>query len=84
MKVSEIMRPRQKGHPITYNPYFTDIIQEARQEHLKKNMIRSLNAFFKLKPGASKRPKPMVGSPGPTRRRIMWYRRRRSLPTDTK
>jgi GTPase SAR1 family protein len=50
MKVSEIMRPHQKGHPITYNHYFTETIQKARQEHEKKNMIRPLNAFFKLKP----------------------------------
>jgi hypothetical protein len=49
MKVSEIMRPHQKGHPITYNHYFTETIQKARQEHEKKNMIRPLNAFFKLK-----------------------------------
>jgi GTPase SAR1 family protein len=50
MKVSEIMRPHQKGHPITYNHYFTETIQKARQEHEKKNMIQPLNAFFKLKP----------------------------------
>jgi GTPase SAR1 family protein len=50
MKVSEIMRPHQKGHPITYNHSFTETIQKARQEHEKKNMIQPLNAFFKLNP----------------------------------
>ena len=50
IKVSEIMRPHQKGHPITYNHYFTETIQKARQEHEKKNMLRPLKAFFKVKP----------------------------------
>jgi len=49
-KVMEIMRPHQKGHPITYNHYFTETIQKARQEHAKKDQARQLNAFFKIKP----------------------------------
>ncbi len=49
-KVAEIMRPHQKGHPITYNHYFTETIQKARQEHAKKDQARQLNIFFKIKP----------------------------------
>jgi len=51
-KVSEIMRPHRKGHPITYNHYFTETVQKARQEHNKKALARGLNAFFKLNPEA--------------------------------
>ena len=49
-KVTEILRPHQKGHPITYNHYFTETIQKARKEHAKKDQARQLNAFFKIKP----------------------------------
>ncbi len=49
-KVNEIIRPHQQGHPITYNHYFTETIQKARQEHAKKDQARQLNAFFKIKP----------------------------------
>ena len=48
-KVTEIMRPHQTGHPITYNRYFTDTIQKARQEHSKKDQERRLNDFFDLR-----------------------------------
>ena len=50
MKVQEIIRPHQEGHPITYNHYFTQTIQKARQEHAKKDQARRLNAFFKIRP----------------------------------
>jgi len=49
-KVAEILRPHQKGHPITYNHYFTETIQNARKEHAKRDQIRQLNVFFKIKP----------------------------------
>lgn len=49
-KVAEILDPHQKGHPITYNHYFTETIQKARKEHAKKDQARQLNAFFKIKP----------------------------------
>jgi len=50
VKIQEIIRPHQEGHPITYNHYFTQIIQKARQEHAKKDQARRLNAFFKIRP----------------------------------
>lgn len=49
-KVQEIIRPHQEGHPITYNHYFTQTIQKARQEHAKKDQARRLNAFFQIRP----------------------------------
>ncbi|KAL9126370.1 MAG: hypothetical protein Q9217_004572 [Psora testacea] len=47
-KVSEIMRPHQKGHPITYNQYFTETIQKARQEHAKREQALQLKDYFKI------------------------------------
>lgn len=44
-KVAEILRPHQKGHPITYNHYFTDTIQKTRQD-AKEDQLRRLNRFF--------------------------------------
>lgn len=52
-KVSELMKPHQKGHPITYNHYFTETVQKAREEHGKKELERGMNKFFKLKPGTA-------------------------------
>ena len=45
-KIAEIMRPHQTGHPITYNHYFTETIQKARQEHNRKDQVKRLNKFF--------------------------------------
>ena len=52
-RIAEIMRPHLAGHPITYNLYFTDAIQEARQEHSRKDQIEHLNAFFGQAPGTT-------------------------------
>jgi hypothetical protein len=49
-KVSELMKPYQKGHPITYNHYYTDAVQKAREEHERNELQRRLNVFFKLRP----------------------------------
>ena len=49
-RVAAILRPHQKGHPITYNHYFTETIQKARREHENKNQARQLNAFFNINP----------------------------------
>lgn len=37
-KTLELLSPQQSGHPITYNHYFTEIIQEIRQEHLQNHI----------------------------------------------
>jgi GTPase SAR1 family protein len=50
--VLQLMKPHQKGHPITYNHYFTETIQKARENHEKKELKRLLNKFFQLRPGA--------------------------------
>ena len=43
---SELLKPHQTGHPITYNHYFTENIQKARQAHLRLATINSLKGFF--------------------------------------
>ena len=45
-KVEEVLRPHQRGHPITYNHYFTDTIQKARTDHAKKQQSKILYSFF--------------------------------------
>ena len=49
-KVAELMKPHQRGHPITYNHYFTDTVQKAREDHAERELQHRLNKFFKLKP----------------------------------
>jgi GTPase SAR1 family protein len=36
----------QQGHPITYNHYFTDNLQAARQEELRPKLTQALGKFF--------------------------------------
>jgi len=50
-KISELIKPHQKGHPITYNHYFTEAVQKARAEHERKELECGLNSFFKLRQG---------------------------------
>ncbi|KAL9110430.1 MAG: hypothetical protein Q9227_004974 [Pyrenula ochraceoflavens] len=45
-RVKELLEPHQHGHPITYNHYFTDNIQKARQDASRKHINKKLTAFF--------------------------------------
>ena len=47
-KIEEILRPYQKGHAITYNHYFTETVQKAREDHVKKVQTRRVSTFGKL------------------------------------
>ena len=44
--ISNILRPHQVGHPITYNHYLTENIQKFREERRKKSLIGKIDAFF--------------------------------------
>ncbi len=44
--VASILEPHQRGHPITYNHYFTDNIQKAKAQHRKDSLTRQLDSFF--------------------------------------
>ncbi len=45
-KADELLEPQQKGHPITYNHYFTDCVQKARETHLRRSVKTKLREFF--------------------------------------
>ncbi|OQV10939.1 Dynamin central domain-containing protein [Cladophialophora immunda] len=46
VKATELLKPQQSGHPITYNHYFTESVQEAREEHLRRSLRENLREFF--------------------------------------
>ena len=45
-KLEELLEPHQKGHPITYNHYFTDTIQNLRRKALENDLGQRLNRAF--------------------------------------
>lgn len=45
-KLSELLQPHQSGHPITYNHYFTETLQQIRTERQMKRMSSLLMNFF--------------------------------------
>ena len=47
-KVSEVFRPHWKGHPITYNHYFTETIHRLQDERNERLLRERLNAFFSV------------------------------------
>jgi hypothetical protein len=46
IKTKELLSPQQSGHPITYNHYFTENIQKAREQSSRKFLVKTLKAFF--------------------------------------
>ncbi|KIW80365.1 hypothetical protein Z517_06980 [Fonsecaea pedrosoi CBS 271.37] len=45
-KTTELLNPQQMGHPITYNHYFTESVQQAREEHLRRDLEKRITKFF--------------------------------------
>jgi GTPase SAR1 family protein len=52
-KAEEVLKQHQRGHPITYNHYFTDNIQKARADHWGKLVEAKLSEFFGIKLGST-------------------------------
>ena len=52
-KVEEVLTPHQKGHPLTFNHYFTDNLQKKRQEELRKVTSDKIRAFFNTDPNSA-------------------------------
>lgn len=52
-KVSDILEPHQRGHPITYSRYMIDNVLKARGDRHKKTIASKLQSFFKLSPGTT-------------------------------
>ena len=46
MKTSELLKPHQTSHPITYNSYFTETLQKVRNERNTKEYSKILRNFF--------------------------------------
>ncbi|KAF8856366.1 dynamin family protein [Acephala macrosclerotiorum] len=47
-KTTELLTPHQKGHPITYNHYFTEALQKVRTERSKDEYTRIIKDFFNV------------------------------------
>ncbi|GAB1318560.1 GED domain-containing protein [Madurella fahalii] len=47
-KTTELLKPHQNGHPITYNHYFTETLQSIRRERRRKEPERILCEFFNV------------------------------------
>ncbi|KAH8742896.1 dynamin family protein [Diaporthe sp. PMI_573] len=45
-KLQELITPYQKGHPITYNHYFTETIQNVRHRRMEEEVSRRLSALY--------------------------------------
>jgi hypothetical protein len=46
MKTTELMEPHQRGHPITYNQYFTETLQKVRSDRRMKEYSEAVGEFF--------------------------------------
>ena len=45
-KLQELLAPHQKGHPITYNHYLTETIQNMREKRMEDEVIRRLSKVY--------------------------------------
>lgn len=45
-KTTELLAPHQRGHPITYNHYFTETVQNVRRERSRADFTRIIQNFF--------------------------------------
>jgi GTPase SAR1 family protein len=45
-KSTELLAPHQKSHPITYNHYFTEALQQVRNERSKDEHTKIIKVFF--------------------------------------
>lgn len=52
-KLSELLTPYQKGHPITYNHYFTENIQKTKEKRREAEIERRLRRYLGQKEDAA-------------------------------
>ena len=50
-KLTELLTPYQKGHPITYNHYFTESVQKVKEKRREVEIGRRLRTFLGQKEG---------------------------------
>lgn len=48
-KLHELITPHQKGHPITYNHYFTETIQNMRHRRMEEEVSGRLSTLYGVK-----------------------------------
>ncbi|KIW12491.1 hypothetical protein PV08_09768 [Exophiala spinifera] len=48
-KVEEVLRPHVRGHPLTFNHYFTENLQKKRQKQTSASVMAKLRSFFGLR-----------------------------------
>ena len=48
-RLKQLLAPYQKGHPITYNHYFTETVQNVREKRLEAQVAQKLQTFVGLK-----------------------------------
>jgi len=48
VKTTKLLTPHRYGHPITYNHYFTEIIQKVRKERSKSEFTSVIQKFFQI------------------------------------
>ncbi|KAJ5531282.1 Male sterility NAD-binding [Penicillium freii] len=44
----DLLIPHQRGHPITYNDYFTETLQKTRADRQKESFRKALQSYFKV------------------------------------
>lgn len=47
-KTAELLNSHKNNHPITYNHYFTETVQNLRRERMEKAIGKTIQNFFKL------------------------------------
>ena len=52
-KLRELLTPYQKGHPITYNHYFTETIQKVKEKRREAEIVHRLRIFLGRKENAA-------------------------------
>jgi hypothetical protein len=47
-KAEEVLLPHRKGHPLTFNHYFTENLQKKRQAETRKVVYEKIRSFFNV------------------------------------
>ncbi|KAH7390994.1 P-loop containing nucleoside triphosphate hydrolase protein [Phaeosphaeria sp. MPI-PUGE-AT-0046c] len=47
-KTTDLLAPHQRGHPITYNHYFTETIQNVKKQRARTDFTRIIQNFFNV------------------------------------
>jgi hypothetical protein len=48
-KTADLLRPHKYGHPITYNHYFTETVQQVKRDRIRVELTRLIKKVFGVK-----------------------------------